>query len=100
MQAEPRHQSPGATCTLDHRCLADSLGLQTRHAAAGVKQCAAFQRTVDHQPNPLNGQAGFGDIGGKHHFAAAGGGRQNCPALRRQRQCAIERRQINVVTDA
>jgi len=53
-----------------HRRLADALGLQTRHATAGIEQGAAFQCAVDHQPDPLNGQAGLSDIGGKHHFAA------------------------------
>ncbi len=100
MQADAGHQTPGAAGALRHRRLADALGQQARDAAARVELRGALQRAVHHQSDAFDGEAGFGDIGGEHHFAAAGWRGQDCAALRRQRQRAIERRQINVVRHA
>ncbi|MNZ75235.1 hypothetical protein D3C78_937090 [compost metagenome] len=64
-------QSPGPARTLCGAGFGDALGVEAGHAAAGVKTRHPCQPGIDHHAHAIDGQAGFGDVGGQHHFALA-----------------------------
>ncbi len=96
MPANARLQTPGAPGTLHHRGLTDALRRQPRQTVAYVVTRHAFQAAVHHQPNALDRQAGFSDVGRQHHLAAANRRRLNRFLLLRQRQRAIQRAKIGI----
>ncbi|CCJ75208.1 putative periplasmic protein kinase ArgK and related GTPases of G3E family [Cronobacter muytjensii 530] len=100
MQADARLKTPGATGPLGHRRLADTLGDKPRQAGAGVKARHALLGAVHHQPDAFDGQAGFGDVGGQHHFAHARRRGQDRFALLRERQRAVQRTEHHIAPDA
>ena len=86
--ADPGSEAPGATGTLGGAGAGNTNRLQGSHAASGVKTGPPLQTGVDHHRHSVDGQAGFGDIGGQHDLAPRSG--QNRPLLVGKREVAIE----------
>ncbi len=69
--ADTRLQTPGPTSPLGSAGSGNALGVESGHAAARVETRHPGQTGVDHHPHAIDGQAGFSDVGGQHHFALA-----------------------------
>ena len=69
--AHPRLQTPCSTGALGSAGARNALGLQTRHAAAGVEPRNTRQTGVNDHAYTVDGETGLGDVGGQHHLAQA-----------------------------
>ena len=62
-------QPPGATHTLDTWIFTDAPSLQAGHASGRIKARYTAEAGINHNINALNGEAGFGDVGGQYNFS-------------------------------
>ena len=90
-QADTRPEASGASPPLFGRRLGYRDGDQAGQAAAQFKSRYPLQPAVHHHPDALDGQAGFGNGGGQHDLAFAGGCRRNGLVLGAAGQVAEKR---------
>ncbi|MNJ50752.1 hypothetical protein D3C77_460390 [compost metagenome] len=67
--AHARFKTPGTTSTLGGAGARNTLGVEPGHATAWIKSRHPRQPGINHHPHAVDGQAGFGDVGGQHHLA-------------------------------
>ena len=85
----------GPAAPLFCRGPADPDRRQPRQAAGRLEPRHARQATVDHHPDPLDGQAGLGHRGRQHHLAPPGCRRLDGPILGFAVQRPVQRNDIN-----
>ncbi len=90
-------QAPCAPRTLGGGGTGNALGVEAGHAAGGVEARDARQTGVHHHTHTVDGQAGFGDVGGQHHLALAGRRRVDGRTLGVEVQLAMQWAEQNVV---
>jgi len=71
-------------------------GREALHPPGGVVTQLPGVAAVDDDADPLDGEAGLGDVGGQNHFAASFGGREEGSALLSGAQVAIEGRERHI----
>ena len=82
--AEARRGAAGASRALIGGGAADLLDQQDVDAAVGIVTRDAGQAAVDHTPDAVDGERGFGDIGGDHDLALFVAGHGGVLVARRQ----------------
>ena len=77
-----RAQAPGAPRALGAGGIGDPARVQSGHAGPGIEAGDARETRIDHDVDAFDRQAGFGDVGCKHHLAlVCQPARQRCDGL-------------------
>ena len=67
--SQPRRLPCSTTGALCGGRKAGTFGYQPGDACCLIKPCTASKTAVDHDPDTVDGEAGFGDVGGENNFA-------------------------------